>query len=262
MLRAFVLPVLLTPLVPAQAAEVLALQKGEDRVARDALYEKLHETRVRVSLEEAALKDLAEFLMAASGNATNFVVWTKADVEPLTLRLPRSRITALMGIVQRAYDVRFVFGKSVVLIEHEDEVEEYTYLRTYDIKAATAPIKSFPGPKLGLNAGERDDFAAIEDDEGAPASGLTADRVVDLVRTHVLPDSWDVDGVSITQWRGVLRVRQTERGHRKVRQLLRALGVVPAPVRAQKPAEGRRTRSRRPVSDRPARSRSAARRRS
>ncbi len=260
MLRALALSVLLAPWVSAQAAEVLALQKGQDRAARNALYQKLYKSRVRVNLEKASLKDLAEFLMAATGHETNFVVWTKADVEPITIELKRARVSSLMGIVRDSYDVRFVFRKGVVLIQHADEVKEYTYLKTYNMRAATTPIKSFPGPELTLNTGEQEDLAGDDDDEGASASGLTADKVIDLIRTHVLPDSWDVDGISVTQWNGVLRVRQTELGHEKVAKLLVALGVVPSPIRIQ-PKKARAARAARtPVSVRPARSRSVPRR--
>ena len=44
----------------------------------------------------------------------------------------------------------------------------------------------------------------------------------------VLPESWDSEQASITTMNGMLMVRQTESGQRKVRQLLVKLGAVPA----------------------------------
>lgn len=226
---------LLSSMVPAQADEVLALRRGEDRQARDRLYQKLHSFRVDVHLEDASVKDLAEFLATASGNVTNFAAWTKGDIEPITLRLKRTRLTTVMDIAQRFGGVRFVFSNGVVLIQLPDEVKEYTSLRTYSVAAATMHIPSFPGPDLRLSNGEED--LALDDDTDTEntASGFTADKLVDLIRTHVLPESWDENGVSITQFRGVLHVRQTEKGHRKVVELLRALGVIPTPRRVVRP---------------------------
>jgi len=133
---------------------VLALQRGEDRKARDELYRKLYESRVDVRLEEASVRDLASFLAAASGNVTNFAAWTVEEIAPITLRLKRTRLTTVMDIAQRFGGVRFVFTKGAVLIQAPGEVKEYTSLRTYSVAAATMHIPSFPGPELRLNTGE------------------------------------------------------------------------------------------------------------
>lgn len=217
--------------LPAQADEVLALQRAEDRRARDLLYEKLHATQVDVHFEDATPGELARYLAVASGNVTNFVVSTREDIAPLTLRLKRARLTTVMDIAQRFSDLRFAFRNGIVRITHESEVDEYTSLRRYDVRSATTPIPSFPGPELGLRRSGDEDPVVDDDAEGTSASGYTADELVDLIRQHVLPDSWDGDGVEVTQYRGVLRVRQTDRGHRKVEELLRALAVLPSPVR-------------------------------
>ena len=118
--------------------------------------------------------------------------FTKEDVAPLTLRLKRSRLTTVMSIAQRFGNIRFVFRKGMVLIQHPDEVKEFTWLRSYSIKAATAPLPSFPGPELKLTApGEENFIASDEDpDENNTASGFTPDKLVDMIRTHVLPESW------------------------------------------------------------------------
>ena len=52
-------------------------------------------------------------------------------------------------------------------------------------------------------------------------------KLVDMIRTHVLPDSWDSGQGSITAMQGVLAVRHTESGHRKVRDLLVKFGAIP-----------------------------------
>ena len=226
--------------LPAQADEILALEKGKDRRARDLLYNKLHSIRVDVHFERASAADLAEYLTVASGNATNFVVHTKEDLEPVTLRLKRTRLTTVMGIAQRFGVFRFAFRDGIVRIQHDSEVREFTSLRRYDVRWATTPIPSFPGPELRLKApGDEEPIVDQDVEDSAPASGFTPDRLVDLIRTQVLPDSWDADGVSVSEYRGVLWVRQTDRGHRVVEELLRALGVIaPSPPQKSRAPSG------------------------
>ena len=217
--------------IPAQADEVLVLHKGKDRRARDLLYHELHSIRVDVTLDEATPQMLAEYLTVASGNIVNFVVVSREDFEPLTLRLKRARLTTVMDIAARFGDLGFTYRNGLVAIQRASEVTEYTSLRRYDVRASTTPIPSFPGPELKLTAPGDDDASVGDgDEEGSPVSGFTADRLVDLIRTQVLPESWDGDDVDVSEHRGVLFVRQTDRGHRKVEELLVAMGVIARPT--------------------------------
>jgi hypothetical protein len=222
----------LCALLPAQSAgidDVLVLQRAQDRVARAKLYGKLRKTRVTAALEKATPKELARYLAAASGGTTNFVATTKREIEPVSIEVRNAPLTSVLDQAQRLSEVRFVFLAGAVLLQHEDEVKEYTWLRLYDVRAATAVIPDRAGPELGFRSGEQEaDFDAGED-SGAPVAGFTADKLVDLIRTHVLPESWDRDGVSLSEVRGVLWVRQTVKGHRAVEELLRQVGALPTP---------------------------------
>jgi len=229
MLRATCLSLVFAAVLPAQADELLVLQRGQDRHARDLLYSELHAVLADVDLEDATLAELAEYLTAASGEITNFAVFTEADFEPLTLQLERTRLTTVMDIAQRFAKIRFVFRNGVVVIKGRDEVVEYTSLRRYDIRAATVTIPSRPGPDLRLRTPGDEDSVADDEAEEVTTSGFTADKLVDLIRTQVRPESWDENGTSVTQLHGVLWVRQTDSGHRRVEELLRALGVIVAP---------------------------------
>ena len=244
MIRATTCLLVLVAAVPAQADEVLAIQRGQDRRGRDALYTHLHAIRVDVNFSEAPAADLAKFLAAVSGNTTNFVVWGKDDIDPVTLRLKRTRVTTVMRIAQRFGKLRFVYRGGVVLMQPAAEVKELTMLRVYDVRAGTTPIPSYPGPRLGLRrSGEEQDFEEGEEESNVTASGFDIDKLSDLLRSNIDPESWDKDNVSLVALKGVLWVRQTERGHRKVLQLLRQLGVVSTPRRIAPPAGARRARA-------------------
>lgn len=233
-------------IVTAQADSVLAIQRAQDRRGRDALVRHLAAIRVDVNFDAITAPELARYLAAAAGGGVNVFVAAKDASEPFSLRLKRAPLTTVMEIAQRFGKLRFVYRAGAILIEHPDSVREYTYLRLYDVRAATAVIPSRPGPKLGLTQpGGEDEYGAGEG-EGTPAGGFTIDKLEDLIRNHVLPESWDHRGVSLTSSRGVLWVRQTETGHREVAALLRQLGAIPQPRRAVT-GRGRVRAARRPA---------------
>lgn len=210
--------------------DILVLQKAQDRAARSALFAKLVKTRVSVDFAAVSAKDLARYLTAASGNATNFVLMTRQALAPVTVQVANVPLTTVMDLAQRLGDVRFAFANGAVLLQHKDEVKEYTYLRTYDVRSATMAIPNRAGPELGFTNGEDDrGFAGEDDSSSSTISGFTVEKMVDLIRSTVLPASWDQEGISISEHRGVLAVRQTEKGHREVLRLLQQLGAIPVP---------------------------------
>lgn len=215
--------------------DVLVLQNAQDRAARSALFAKLAKTRVSADFDAISAKDLASYLTVASGNATNFVVMTRQELAPVSMQVADVPLTTVMDLAQRLGDLRFAFAKGAVLLQHKDEVKEYTYLCTYDVRSATLAIPSRAGPELGFTNAEGDNSAVEDEGSSATISGFTVEKMVDLIRSNVLPTTWDKEGISISEHRGVLAVRQTEKGHREVVRLLQQLGAIPVPS-LRKPA--------------------------
>ena len=225
------LAALFTCAPPAQAQDsLLVIERKQDRRGRDALLAQLNKIRIRVFLNEADPQVIADYLQAATGSKIPFILslrkTKKEDLPKVTLKLRKLSLKNALAVLQEQSGLRFVYRSGIVFMRPKDEVKEFRYLRMYDVRAATFRARNFPGPKLGLGRGDE----AVEEpdeDEGRPVSGFDADQLVDLIRTHVVPDSWDAEGNSISQSRGVLLVRQTETGHRKVQVLLAKFGVAP-----------------------------------
>lgn len=213
----------------AQSKDVLALERREDRRERDRLLRRLCRLRLaEVSLEDATPRELARYLARAAGGSTSFVVATERELPRVTLRLRRVTMAQLLAVLQDVAGVRFSFFAGVVKIVHPQELRELTSLRVYDLRAAVAPVPSRRPPRLGLGR-EEVDAGAEEETEATTVSGLTLDRIADLVRSHAAPDSWDRSGISLTATNGLLLVRQTESGHRAVARVLAALGAISRP---------------------------------
>ncbi len=214
------------------AGDLIGLRRWRDRAARDGLVRRLRALPVRADFDAMGPIELARFLGAATGDTT-FVVKDKAEIEPLTLEAGKIPMTALIDQVQRALEVRFVYhSPGVVVLSPRANAREARRTVMYDVRAATTVLPDRPGPELRLTRpGDEDEVWQDEDAEGTSISGFDTDKLIDLVTTYVLPDTWDVDGNSIQAVRGVLWVRQTEQGHAQVRRLLETLGVIPRPIR-------------------------------
>jgi len=229
-LAAAVLSALLQTALPAQADEILLIERSQDRAGRDRAVRLFRQKRIDIRADGMPAAELAGLLRIAADDKLNFIVQTKGTVEPdwpaLVVDLRRHPMLSAMAVVESATDLRFVYRDGLVLLKPKDEVKELRVLHIYDLRAAVAPLRDHPGPTLGLTPRGTDFVEPEPEDTGKTLSGWTLEQVQDLVRTHVDPDSWDAEGVSMAEsQQGALLIRQTEQNHRKIQDLLETLGV-------------------------------------
>jgi len=226
------LSLLVPATLAAQDTDLLVVERKADRAGRDLLLRKLKKVRVTLSFNEASAEETAQYLSAAAGKGIAFIVSSRtvksSELPKLTLTLKGLSLANAMAVISTQTEVRYVYRSGVVFIKPKDEVKEFTYLQIYDVRAATMKMPNFRAPKLGLNLGEEGGNFEEPEESDTTTSGFDSDKLVDLIRTMVLPESWDSEQASITTMNGVLMVRQTESGQRKVRELLVKLGAVPA----------------------------------
>lgn len=231
----------LTAQVHTSRADVLLVERRQDAAERLGLARALDSVRVSLRLEDADPVALAKQLNAYAGGKTTFFVRSKdgeRNWESVTLTLEKRSFLQALSIVTRVSKIRFVFRSGVVLLVHEDDVRPDYYLRIYDLRMATRKVRDFPAPRVGVPVGEGSE-PEPEETEGGSVSGFDADRFEEMIRSTILPKSWD-DGATLMQSGGIFFIRQSERGHRELASLLRQFGVsvpvVRAVRRAAKPA--------------------------
>jgi len=223
------LAVALTLGVPADTPEGVLLYDEREERAFAARVAALRKARTSFEFRDAGPDFLASALSAASG--LDFVVHpalrkaaAEGALDPVTLRLERVSVLSTMGVLAETAGIRFLYKNSLFLLTTPEEARPRVSLRLYSIAHLTVRIRDFPGPEyVGLVPPGREPPGPPEPSE-RPASGLTEDVVVDLVRRFVLPESWEEDPrTAIEVFGTTLAVRQTPLGHRKVREFLRAL---------------------------------------
>jgi len=218
----------------AQDDEVLSVERRADLRGRDALLQRWSKIRVDIERAEITADELASVLSDATGGMPFLYVRRKAEtdaVPPFALSLRRVSVPSLMGIVADKTDLVFVYRRGTVLLVPEDQFKPLTYLQVYDVRAATMPLRSFPGPRLGLPVPDGENFPFPEEEETSNTPcGFTADQLEDALRSHVTPDAWD-DKATLTQARGLFMIKHTPAGHRQVQKLLAQLGAISPPRR-------------------------------
>ena len=215
--------------------DYLIVERREDLAGRNLLVRDLGQIKVKILVENLDPRGLCRFLASATGDKVNFIAVNRGmdaeDLTPISLDIPSIALTNLMGVVQQVSDMRFVYMDGLVMLTHKDAVKPMLYMEMYDLRSATMPLRSSPGPRLTLRVpGEDDLFRPPEEESRTTTSGFTIEWLEDFLREHVTPDDWGVNGVSVADANGVLVIRHTLQGHRKVRDTLRRLGVLPGPT--------------------------------
>ncbi len=228
----------------AQADEALLVERSVDRAGRDRLVRMLRTKVMDLKAEDMTAKELSTYLEIAADHKINFMVMARDiavdDLPTITLSVNKLNLLSLMAIVARQTDLRFVYTSGVVLIKPKDEVREQRILRVYDLSAATAPLRDFPGPRLEIRKDGSGYEELEEQDSDKTISGFNIDDIQELVRQHVAPESWDEEGISLSASRETLFVRQSARNHEAVTRFLITIGVIPAhSPRAQRAAQRR-----------------------
>lgn len=216
----------------AQLDDLLVVEKRQDLSARNRLVQHLRGIKVTVNFKDASAKEVVDFLQVVSGKGTNFILSSRTmkdgDYPTVTMQLNSISIANLMAAYEEQTSLRFSYRAGMVFLKPKDEVKEFTYLRIYDVRAAVMPVKNFkPRYKFGLR-GSGEETVIDEDDGEAEPLMYSAERLIDLIRDNAVKDSWDKDSTSIETMRGILLVKQSVRGHRKVQEILVKLGAIPA----------------------------------
>jgi hypothetical protein len=222
---------LVAPRLRAQD-DIPMVERAQDLRARDAASALLRSSRTDWQLKAITPKDLCRLLATASGDKVSFVAALKGDAAttPFDVELKAATPLTVMAVTQLTTGLRFVWRSGVVFLVPKEDVHPLVMLVLYDLRALCAPLRNFPGPRLGLERGGTEAVFPPEEDSGTTVSGFTADFIERLIKEDVTPEAWGNDGISLTNQNGLFLVRHTPQGQREVARLLDQLGLVPLPL--------------------------------
>jgi tetratricopeptide (TPR) repeat protein len=188
-----------------------------------AIIAKLESTRIEHRFADADVENWAAYYQGVTG--VNFFVTPAVkelgDAAKLTdFHLPPMSVYKALETIGNLTGTKWKVANGVVQIVTPDKAGGRMYLVPYEVRDIVQGVPDKAGPELKLKAPEEDDAGFGDEGEEAKPTVVDASKLVDLIRVHIAPESWDAGEANITEQRGVLLVRQNKEVHGQVRQLL------------------------------------------
>ncbi len=197
------------------------LMSADEREITD----KLESVPMTLSFADTSLTEAVDWFRTVTG--VNFIVSPtiiESGDEPLytVTAGPMPAMDALKLLLElSSTPLSYRIQDGVVRILSQDEALGGQILEIYDIRDLAKIISNFPSKDFNLKpSGFDSDDWGDEGEEPQPLV-LEADRLADLIRTNIAPESWDLDpNNTIQPVSGALVVRQNREVHELIRTLL------------------------------------------
>ena len=102
-------------------------------------------------------------------------------------------------------------------------------VRIYDVRDLLYTPKDFPAPKLGLDGLDEESGDPFRDEDDLNGPIISAEELVELIKTHIQPDRWEQAGNSVRVHKGQLIVVAELETHQEVSASLQQWRVDGAP---------------------------------
>lgn len=180
---------------------------------------------ISVDFKDAAFKDAIDFLRVTTG--INIVVdpdvyQSRAEEDlRVTLKIDELPAGDVLDLMLRFEKLGRSFRHGVLFITIPEKAQGLPFMRIYDVRDLTVPLKDFPGVDIELKSGDNAMPAMFVEPDFQDAKNYSTEDIVDLLREQTGPDSWDLDPrCRITIFNGVLIVTQTLEVHKEIAKLL------------------------------------------
>lgn len=188
---------------------------------------KLDTMRIGVDFENAALREVVEYLREATG--LNFMIHPRVgDPEaPVTLHLKNVRVRSVLRVILKPLGLGAVAREGMIVILPQEEIRPANVTRVYDVRDLFVKIRHFPGPRLELLPGRGSGrvpgpIVRWPEEAREPVDEMTLE---DIVRTVTGGAAWDENDearIRFTPDRRLV-VTQTPDVHRKIERAIRRL---------------------------------------
>lgn len=228
----FVVVYLLVFSLPCLAEDKSAEQEAKrHKLELERILNMLHTTKVSVDFKETPFEECIDFFRKMT--KLNIVIDPKVHEKypsedmKVTLKVDELKLYSVFKIILRFWDLRMLYKDGVLFITTQEEVAKRVRLRIYDVRDLVVPLQDFPGPSITLPATDEgeDPLSGVVWDWGDdPNVVAEPDELVNMIRTHIDPESWEnTEGASVTISNGLLIVVASDEVHEKIALLLAQL---------------------------------------
>jgi len=200
----------------------------EESAAIRTIRTKLQTLPISLNFNETPFQDVIRYLqtMAEINIVVDPKIIQKFEIEgtKVNLQVTDLKLQDALNILLQFHDLVYLFKDDVLFItsKKSDLARGKAIPFLHDIRDLTGQIKDFPGPKIKLLPSKQDDTggAKFEDTPGGVQAVLTGEKLTELIKASVEPESWDKEQYSIAETSGQLLVVHTEDVQEQIRSLL------------------------------------------
>jgi hypothetical protein len=225
------LPGLSAPIAPQAQRAPQVLEMDEDAGAvREKLKRRINVDWTQVKLQHAVdnlRRELGVDMQLDPEGLEEAGVDKEQEIESLSCRDRRG--DQVLRLLLSPLHMSYVIQSGVVMLTSEEKAAEQLTTRAYNVRDLLEPWS----PKRNQDVGTHplpvpEGTKVVWSKKGLYARSEyyeAANEVIDLITTHILPDSWSDNGGSgsINIYRGLLIVSQTEEVHGDLEMLLRQI---------------------------------------
>ncbi len=200
----------------------------EESSAIRTIKTKLQTLPITLNFNETPFQDVIRYIqtMAEMNIVVDPKIIQKFEIEgtKVNLQVTDLKLQDALNILLQFHDLVYLFKDDVLFItsKKSDLARGKAVPFLHDIRDLTGQIKDFPGPKIKLLPSKQDDSggAKFEETPGGVQAVLTGEKLTELIKASVEPESWDKEQYSIAETSGQLLVVHTEDVQEQIRTLL------------------------------------------
>lgn len=202
--------------------------KGEESPIVQDIKSKLETVKITLNFADTPFEDVIRYIHTVA--SINIVVDPKViqnfeiDGTRVTLQVNSLKLQDALQILLSFHDLVYLFKDDVLFITSKDSdlAKGKAIPVLHDIRDLTGQIKDFAGPKIRLmsETGESTRGAQFEEQEEETQAVLTGEKLTELIKGTIEPDSWEDEQYSVAETSGQLLVVHTEEVQNEIRTFL------------------------------------------
>ncbi|MDP6424394.1 MAG: hypothetical protein QGG14_06600 [Planctomycetota bacterium] len=142
----------------------------------------------------------------------------EAETTLFNFKIGKKSVRKALDLIARIKPLKWQVSDGIVHILTKDEGSGAMVPRIYDVREIINPLAQHPGRDILLAVGEGDED--LGDEEEPTPAVVDVDKLQELIRANVMPDTWEADGVSINPQGPTLVINQTLAVHAAIDKLL------------------------------------------
>lgn len=144
------------------------------------------------------------------------------EEEPVNFAGTDIRLGTALETILTDLELAHTFRNDVLYITTKEKALGMPVPRVYEVRDLTISLPNFAAPDLTVRPGPAGEAAqrAIFGEEQEPTVDTTLDRLVDIVRQTIAPESWDLDGFVLEPAAGKIVAVTTPEIHARVERFL------------------------------------------